>query len=176
MRTQKTHRGCVFSPNGRVLLCQPLFEWDKSKTVLAEQSQKNKSPVCTELLKKYFSTYLFVNCRGVKKTVDNCFQPRRRECTDRRPLFEWDKSKTILAEQSRKNKSPVCTELLKKTFFDLSLRELRCTTSSLESVLLSLLHTRVTSKKTSLLKKGLVGLISEEKCTSNTVTDRTCLT
>ena len=57
----------------------------------------------------------------------------------------------------------------------LSLRELRCTTSALESVLLSLLHTRITSKEASLLEEGLVGLICGKECTSNTVTDCTCL-
>ena len=57
----------------------------------------------------------------------------------------------------------------------LSLRELRSATSTLESVLLSLLHTRVTSKKAGLLKKGLIGLISGEESTSNTVADSACL-
>ena len=61
-------------------------------------------------------------------------------------------------------------------FFDLSLRELRCTTSALESVLLSLLHTRITSKEAGLLEKRLVGLICREKSTSNAVTDSACLT
>ena len=60
--------------------------------------------------------------------------------------------------------------------FFVSLADLRSTTSALESVLLSLLHTRITSKEASLLKEGLVGLICGEKSTSNAVTDRTCLT
>ena len=58
----------------------------------------------------------------------------------------------------------------------LSLGELRSTSCALESVLLSFLHSGVTSKETSLLKSGLVGLVSGKKSTSNAVTDRTCLT
>ena len=57
----------------------------------------------------------------------------------------------------------------------LSLRELRSTTCGLETVLLSLLHSGVTSEKASLLEKGLVGLVCGKERTSNTVTDSTCL-
>ena len=63
----------------------------------------------------------------------------------------------------------------KGTMF-LSLRELRSTSCSLESVLLSFLHTRVTSEEACLLEKGLIGFISGEKSTSYSVTDSTCLT
>ena len=59
---------------------------------------------------------------------------------------------------------------------ELSLRELRCTTSSLESVLLSFLHTRVTSEKSCLLKSRTKFCIILEKCTGEAVTDSACLT
>ena len=58
----------------------------------------------------------------------------------------------------------------------LSLGELRSTTSALESVFLSFLHTRVTCKEACCLKGGLISFISCNESTSKTVTDCTCLT
>ena len=57
----------------------------------------------------------------------------------------------------------------------LSLGKLRCTTRSLESVLLSFLHSGVTSEEACLLEKGLVVLVSGKESTSNAVTDSACL-
>ena len=54
----------------------------------------------------------------------------------------------------------------------LSLGELRCTTSSLETRLLSFLHSRVTSEETSLLQLAAEVLSVELKeCTGDTVAD-----
>ena len=58
----------------------------------------------------------------------------------------------------------------------LSLGELRCTTCALESVLLSFLHTRVTSEEASSLECGLVCLVSLYERSCKTVTDSACLT
>ena len=58
----------------------------------------------------------------------------------------------------------------------LSLAELRSTTSSLETVLLSFLHSRVTSEETSSLKCRTELCVILEQGTGDTVTDRTSLT
>ena len=58
----------------------------------------------------------------------------------------------------------------------LSLGELRSTTSALESVFLSFLHTRVTSEEACSLECGLICLVSLKKSLCNAVTDSTCLT
>ncbi len=57
----------------------------------------------------------------------------------------------------------------------LSLGELRSATSGLETVLLSLLHTRVTGEEACCLESGLVSLVREDESAAETVTDRTCL-
>ena len=57
-----------------------------------------------------------------------------------------------------------------------ALGELRSATSTLQTVLLSLLHSGVTSEEACLLEKGLVSLISGKERTSYAVTDSTCLT
>ena len=58
----------------------------------------------------------------------------------------------------------------------LSLRELRCATSALESVLLSFLHTRVSGEESCSLECGTVVLISGDESASYAVTDSACLT
>ena len=57
-----------------------------------------------------------------------------------------------------------------------ALAELRCATGGFEAVLLSFLHSRVTSEETFLLEKSSVRIISEEKGSGNAVTDSACLT
>ena len=57
----------------------------------------------------------------------------------------------------------------------LSLGELRSTTSALESVLLSFLHTRVSGEEACSLESGLVCFVSENESTGDTVSDSTCL-
>ncbi len=61
-------------------------------------------------------------------------------------------------------------------YINLSLGELRCATCSLESVLLSFLHTRVTGEKTCSLEERTIGLVCLKKCAGETVADCTCLT
>ena len=60
---------------------------------------------------------------------------------------------------------------------NLSLGELACATSCLETVFLSFLHTRVTSEKSCLFEKGTIFFfVNSEKCSCNTVSDSACLT
>ena len=60
---------------------------------------------------------------------------------------------------------------------ELSLGELRSATGGLETVLLSLLHTRVTGEEAGSLESLLVGgLIGGDEGTGEAVTDRACLT
>ena len=59
---------------------------------------------------------------------------------------------------------------------DLSLGELRSATSGLETVLLSLLHTRVAGQEAGGLQSGTVVRVCCEQGAGNTVTDSTCLT
>ena len=58
----------------------------------------------------------------------------------------------------------------------LSLGELACATSCLETVLLSFLHTRVSREEACLLELGTESLVCEKKSTGNAVTDSACLT
>ena len=58
---------------------------------------------------------------------------------------------------------------------NLSLGELGSTTSCLETVLLSFLHTRVSGEEAGLLEKRTIGFVSEKKSAGYTVTDCTCL-
>ena len=65
-------------------------------------------------------------------------------------------------------------------FFDpvrdnLSLGELGSTTSCLETVLLSFLHSGVSGEETCLLEKGAVGIVSEKESAGYAVTDCACL-
>ena len=57
----------------------------------------------------------------------------------------------------------------------LSLGELRSATSGLETVLLSLLHTRVAGQEAGGLQGGTVVRVSGQQSAGNTVTDCTCL-
>ena len=59
---------------------------------------------------------------------------------------------------------------------ELSLAELGCATSSLETVLLSFLHSGVTCEKTCSLESSTVCLISEKQCSCDAVTDSASLT
>ena len=59
---------------------------------------------------------------------------------------------------------------------NLSLGELGSTTSCLETVLLSFLHTRVSGEEASLLEKGTIGFVSEKESAGNAVADCACLT
>ena len=59
---------------------------------------------------------------------------------------------------------------------DLSLGELACATSCLETVFLSFLHTRVSREEAGLLEEGAVRIVGEKERTGYAVTDRACLT
>ena len=61
--------------------------------------------------------------------------------------------------------------LIKPIRDKLSLGELRCAASCLETVLLSFLHSRVTSEEASLLEKGAVRIVSEKESAGYAVTD-----
>ena len=58
----------------------------------------------------------------------------------------------------------------------LSLGELACATSCLETVFLSFLHTRVSREEACLLEEGTIGIVSEEERSGHAVTDSACLT
>ena len=75
-----------------------------------------------------------------------------------------------------KTKSSANAELLyiRNSNF-LTFGELRSTTSALESVLLSFLHTRVSGEESSCLKSRTIVLVSGYESTSYAVTDSTCL-
>jgi len=59
---------------------------------------------------------------------------------------------------------------------NLSLGELACATSCLETVLLSFLHSGVSCEEACLLEERTVCVVSKEKSSCNAVTDSTCLT
>ncbi len=65
---------------------------------------------------------------------------------------------------------------MQSTISFLSLGELGCTTSALETVLLSLLHTRIAAQEPCCLKSCTVVGVSLKKCASKTVADSACLT
>ena len=58
----------------------------------------------------------------------------------------------------------------------LSLGELACATCSLQAVLLSFLHTRVSREEACLLEEGTIRIVSEEESSGHAVTDSACLT
>ncbi len=72
-------------------------------------------------------------------------------------------------------KSPAMQSFLYIRNNKLSLGELACATSGLETVLLSFLHTRVASQEACCLESGLVCLVSENECAGEAVADRACL-
>ena len=81
----------------------------------------------------------------------------------------------ILKKQKPRNIAVSGFFLVQYRVFSLSLAELGCTTCAFETVLLSFLHSRVTSEEACLLEYGTNWLVVLKESTGKTVTDCACL-